>query len=265
MTLGRSCGVAALAVVAFAGLAMATDISTVNSWKVEERVFNDFPTTTLTTVNNYPVELSFDEQFELGAVGNFANKHVGWISNDGGATRFQNNYAQSWVMEFDVSITAPDGSPRKEAGIEVRNPRPRLGYTDEGQLLIASDGEVAIFGGVMPFTGLGFVYTLGTTAHVRFEYFAPGSADPTKGAYMLTFTDAVTGVHSSGLKVWGNEPDELYGFNYGAEFGLKAQNQRNPRIADSSDIVYGNFSVVPAPAATALLGLAGLVAGRRRR
>jgi hypothetical protein len=264
MTLGRLSGVAAIAI--FAGAAFASDISTVNSWKVEERIFDDFPTSTLVTTNNFPSQLRFEDSFPEGTVGGFANKHVGWLSDDNGTTRFQNNYAQSWVMEFNVSITAPAGQPRKEAGIEVRNPRPRLGYTDEGQVLIASDGEVAVFGGVMPFTGFGGnTYTLGTTAHVRFEYFAPGSVDPVKGAYQLIFTDAVTGVHDSGIKLWGDESDGLYGFNYGAEFGLKAQNQRNPRIDDVSDINYTNFSVIPSPGSLALLGLGALAAGRRRR
>lgn len=253
-----------IALVAVAGSALATDISTVNSYKSEERIFNDFPTSSLVTTNSYPT-LQYDEDFAAGTIGNFANKHVGWLSNDGGATRFQNNYWQSWELNFTVKIEAPAGQPRKEAGIEIHNPRPRLGYTDEGQVLIASDGEVAVFGGVMPFTGLGFIYTLGTTATVKFEYFAPGAVDAIKGAYRLTFTDAVTGMHSSGLKLWGNESDGLYGFNDGAMFGFKAQNQRNPFIDDFSTMTYNGISIIPSPSALAVFGLAGIAAGRRRR
>jgi hypothetical protein len=253
-----------IALAAVAGSAVATDFSTINSFKSEERIFNDFPTSSLVSTNAFP-SLVYDEDFAAGTIGNFANKHVGYLSNDGGATRFQNNYWQSWALDFTVKIEAPAGQPRKEAGIEVRNPRPRLGYTDEGQVLIASDGEVAVFGGVMPFTGLGNVYTLGTTASVKFEYFAPGTVDAVVGAYRLTFTDAVTGVHSSGLKLWGLESDGLYGFNDGAEFGLKAQNTRNPFIDDSSTITYGGVTVIPAPGTLALLGIAGVAAGRRRR
>lgn len=267
MVSARTCGLAIAGIAAAAGFAFASsDISATNAWKVEERIFNDFPTTTLTTTNTFPSTLEFNEQFPAGVVGNFANKHVGWLSNDGGASRLGMTGSQSWTMSFDITMNAASGVPRKEAGIEVHNPRPALGYVDEGQLLIASDGEVAIFGGVMPFTGMGSVYTLGTTAHVTWQYFAPGTADPTLAAYQLTFSDAVTGVHSSGLKLWGaSEPDGTNGWNLGTVMGLKAQNQRNPRIADSSDIKYENFSVVPTPGTLALVGLAGLAAGRRRR
>ncbi|MCX5691383.1 MAG: PEP-CTERM sorting domain-containing protein [Planctomycetota bacterium] len=255
------------AVLAVAGSAFAVDMSTVNGFKYE-KLWNDFPTAAATVTNSFP-SFGVREEFAAGTVGNFANKHVGWLSNDGGASRISNNYFQSWTLSFNVNIgTAFDQTaPRREAGIEVHNPRNPVfgGYTDEGQVLIASDGEVAVFGGAMPFTGMGNVYTLGTTAAVTFEYFAPGAVDATKGAYRLTFVDAVTGSHSSGLKIWGDEGDLLYGLNNGASIGLKAQNQRNPLIPDFSDIQYSNVSVVPAPASLALVGLAGLVVSRRRR
>ncbi len=267
MALLRLCGCAAV-VAAAAGVAMASsDISATNAFKVETRIFNDFPGSTLSVTNSFPGPLNFNEQFAVGEIGNFANKHIGWLSNDGGASRLELTPSQSWTMEFDVRIQAPFGQPRKEAGVEVHNPRPNNvpPYTDEGQILIASDGEVAVFGAVMPFTGFGNAYTLGETAHVKWQYFAAGTADPTLAGYRLIFTDPVTGVHDSGLKLWGVETDGTNGFNLGTVMGLKAQNTRNPRIADSSDITYNNFSVVPAPGAIALIGLAGLAAGRRRR
>lgn len=254
------------ALMAMAGGAMAIDMSTINGFKYE-KLWNDFPTATATVTNAFP-NFGVREDFAAGTVGGYANKHVGWLSNDGGASAITNNYSQSWTLSFNVRIDTAFGmgQPRREAGIEVHNPRnPSYGWVDEGQVLIASDGEVAVFGASMPFTGFGNIYTLGTTAAVSFEYFAPGAVDPVKGAYRLTFTDAVTGLHSSGLKIWGDEGDALYGINYGAKIGLKAQNQRNPFIDDFSDIQYTNVNVVPAPAAIGLLGLAGLAAGRRRR
>jgi len=212
--------------------------------------------------------VEFNEQFPAGTLNEgFANKHVAWLSDNGGASHFAANYAQGFTMNFDIKIDCPvPGGPRKEGGLFVRNPRPALNYTDEGMVLVASDGEVAVFGGVMPFTGMGHVYTAGTTAQVSFQYFAPGEVDPVVGAYQLIFTDAVTGVHDSGLKLWNaGEPDGLFGFNHGTEFAFVAQNQYIPVINDYSDISYNNLHIVPAPGALALVGLGGLCAGRRRR
>ena len=146
-------------------------------------------------------------------------------------------------------------------------PRPGLGFTDHGMVLIGSDGEVAVFGAAMPFSGLGATaYTLGTTAAVTFNYFAPGVHDPTKGAYQLIFNDAVTGVHDSGVKLWGDEIDGIVGLT-NANIGLRLQNQRNPVINDVGDVLYSNVVItaaVPEPASLAMLSLAGLLVFRRR-
>lgn len=275
-----------------AASALAGDISQVNAFRTETRIFNDFASSNLDVGNiggpftNCPTNpmgpqpvvavpraggLQIRDQYGVGAMGNFANKHVGWLSTDGGATRYGHAAIQSFDISFTVSINAPAAAPRKEAGIEVRNPRPALGYVDEGQLLIASDGEVAVFGGVMPFYssnvfGGGPWYTVNTTAQVTFRYFAPGVADPILGGYQILFNDAMTGMHDSGIRLWGAmEPDGTRGFNGGTEFGLKAQNQRNPFINEFGDTRYGGVQIVPTPGAMALLGLAGLAATRRRR
>jgi hypothetical protein len=261
-----------------AGVVHAGNILNVNSYRVEARIFNDFPSTDL-QINSvsYPVPGSgaiagtsgpvvFDER-NFGASGGFANKHVAWLSDDNGASRFTMTGSQSWAIGFTVRIDAPAGQPRKEAGIEIHNPRPNHlpPFTDEGQVLIASDGEVAVFGAAMPFTGFGpNVYTLGTTAQVLLEYFAPGTVDPTRGAYRLRFTDAFTGLHDSGFRIWGSEPDGTVGFNDGAMIGFKSQNQRNPFIADFSVMTYNDITITPAPGSALLLGL-GLATCRRRR
>ncbi len=257
------------------GLAQAGLVNA-NGYATEARLFNDQPTTTL-LINDTPrptagfeavnglASLEFDETFTALAPGGNTNKHVGWFSDDGGATRTTSSGNQSFQLNFCVQINALAGQPRKEAGIEVHQPRPNHipPYTDEGQVLIASDGEVAVFGGVMPFTGLGFIYTLGTTAQVSFTYYAPGDLGSTQAAYRLIFTDAVTGTHDSGYKYWGNESDGLNGFE-GTYMGLKAQNSRNPFLNDTSVIEYSCVTI-PAPSAAGLLGLAGLAAARRRR
>ncbi len=275
--------VSLVAFAALAGVAHAQDMSQVNGYHTWGRLFDDFTGSQLTingvntpstgmpgpelgSIAGQAGPVHFVENFAQGEPGNFANKHVAWLSYDGGASRAQTNVFQSWSMEFNVNMSVGSGAPRKEAGIEVWQNRPGLGFNDEGQVLIASDnGEVAVFGGTMPFTGFGTgCYTVGTTAHVSFQYYAPGTVDPTKGAYRLIFTDAVTGVHDSGFKIWGTEPDGIVGLT-GAHIGLKDQNQRNPFIADSADVLYSNISIVPAPAALGLIGLAGLAGTRRRR
>lgn len=271
---------AAVVVALFAGSALAGDISAVNSYRMNTRVFNDFPGSALLVDNagepnpgmsndNFPIpggNVSIDELFSAGEPGNFANKHVAWLSADNGASRFQALNQQSFSITFDVNLTAPGAAPRKEAGIEIRNPRPNNNppFTDEGQVLIASDGEVAVFGAAMPFHTFGSIYTLGTTAQVSFIYYAPGAVGA-MAAYQLLFNDAVTGPHDSGIKVWGNEADGTNGFNTNTEIGFKIQNQRNPTIADESHVLYSGVTIVPTPGALALLGLGGLAAGRRRR
>lgn len=268
---------ATMAVVAIAGTAMASNFGNINGFSLDARNFNDFPNTNL-TINgtSYPTSgtfaipntgsLTFQESFAQGAAGNFANRHIAYFSDDNGATRATTNPNQSLGFSFDIFMSAASGTPRKEAGVQINQPRPALGFTDEGQILIASDnGEVAVFGAALPFTGFGAgAYTLGTTAHLDFQYVAPGVQDPTRGAYRLIFTDTVSGVHDSGWKVWGVESDGIVGLT-NAVIGLKDQNQRNPFIADSVTVIYSNINIVPAPASAGLLGLAGLAMGRRRR
>jgi len=292
------------AIVLIAGSAFAGDISQVNGFKAEMRIFNDFPLTSLSVgpvggpyipapvPTSIPVpgnSLQINEDFGPGAIGNFANKHVGFFSTDGGASRYRANASQSFSLDFDITINAPAGAPRKEAGVFIRNPRTNNNpfYVDEGEVMVASDGEVALFGAAMPFFSFHNVYTLGSTDHVSFRFFAPGTVHPTLGAYQMVITDPVTGINDSaspinqalaqsevggtaqftpgGLRLWDVQGDGLEGFNNDAEFGFLMQAQRNPLISDSYSVLYNGLHVVPAPGAMALLGLAGLAAGRRRR
>ena len=269
-----------VALATLAGTAMASDISAVNGFKVESRFWNDYPTSALTTANAFP-SISWHEDFSGSPLpGPWANKHVAWLSDDGGASRFGLHGGgegaayggQSFSITTSVNISPTAGTDRrKEGALFIRNPRPNHTpyYVDDGEVLVAGDnGEVAVFGGVMPFHSFGaFCYTPGTTASLTFSYFAPGTASPTLGAYRLEFTDAVTGYHDSGMKFWGAaEPDGCVGFNNGTQIGFFAQNPRASNV--QNDIVTTSYSItnlVPAPGTLALLGLGGLVTGRRRR
>lgn len=253
----------ATAMAVFAGSAFA-QIGAINGVKIETYIppFNVAIPSDLTTTNNYPALVQFDER-NFALQGGFANKHQALFSTDGGTSAYALQNSDSFRLDFTVNVNTlrPDGQPRKEGGLVFYNPRP--GFVDEGRVLVASDGEIAVFGGAMPFTGFGNAYVKGTTASLSFTYFAPGELGP-KAAYRLTATTTL-GNFDSGIKVWGDETDGTNGFNNGTNFGFLAQNQRLPVTAEFATTTYGGINIIPAPGAAALLGLAGLATARRRR
>jgi hypothetical protein len=255
--------VCGLAIVAFAGAAFG-QVTAINSVKIETYIppFNVGIPSDLTVTNNFPSVVQFDER-NFAQTGGFANKHQAMFSKDG-VHRYYLHNNESFQLDFDVNMDTlrADGQPRKEGGVVFYNPRP--GFTDEGRVHITTDGEIAVFGAAMPFTGFGnTAYAKGTDAHMSFRYYAPGEIDPL-AAYRLIAT-TVNGVFDSGIKLWGIETDGTNGFNDGTYFGFVAQHQRLPVTGEFATTTYGNVKIVPAPGAAALLGLAGLVAGRRRR
>lgn len=263
-----SIALAAFATAALAGLASA-DISTVNGIRVVERNFNDFPTSTLTTTNNGLAGLRFEEQFPAGIQGNFANRHFGYFSNDGGASNYQFGGNPSFEISMNIRINAGFaqnvGGTRKEAGLYFFNKVNDSGWIDEGRFGVFADGEVAIFGALQPFTGFGNAYTINTTATMIYRYWAAGIMDPTRAAMQAIFIDAVKGQFDSGIKLYDNDPVASGGLRVGSEIALLAQNSRLPTINDFSDIEYSNITVIPTPGALAALGMAGVFASRRRR
>jgi MYXO-CTERM domain-containing protein len=281
-------GAAVVTLIASAGAALASDISTVNGYNVQLRQFNDFPTSQLTygpagsptiaapvpitaPLAPFGAGVEFLEQFPAGTPGNFANRHVALFSNDGGATPFGMDQHQNFTVNVDVRMTgaAGDGS-RKEGGLKFFNNRGG-GFIDEGEIMVASEnGEVAAFGANLSFFTFGAgTYTPGQLAHLTFNYFGPG-VNSFYASYQIIFTDPVTGVHNSGILDFDHggavDPtNPANGFNSGSTLGFLDQNQRNPTINDFGDAFYGNPTVVPTPGAAALLGLGGLLASRRRR
>lgn len=242
-----------VAVTALAGSA-AAQFGGINSLHVEERIFNDFPSSQLSITGNYQDGIRFREDFPQFTPGNFANKHWGTFATDGTDYLFQDE--SSFQICFDITMNAVDGRPRKEGGLFLRNPH-RDGWTAEGALLVASDGEVAVFGAGLPFFTFGNnAYTLGTTARVIFNYYGTEVGTP---AIEVIFNGVSSGVLKFG------DLGNFNGFNDGTRISLNAQNQRNPLIDDFSDIYYQNIKVIPAPGAIALAGLIAASGLRRRR
>lgn len=179
------------AVLAYAATAYATT-PVVNSAILKTRIFNDCAVSNLTTANNYPSSISIADDDPFGCSG-FANLHIWRYSGDGTtAAQFPNN--ANWRICSDFSL-----SGRGEGGLQMG---PWWSQDTDGLFNVRStDGEVAVFGGRLPFysfTGSnGLVYVAGTTIHLEMIYKANGlsSAAPATIEYIAVY-NSVT--YSSG-------------------------------------------------------------------
>jgi len=155
----------AAGLLAIAAGAFATPIP--NGAVIKTRIFNDCPGSVLTTTNMYPALISIDDT-NMGCVG-FANLHNWRFSEDGGATAavFNNGDAFRFCASLVIS-----GTGQAEAGLQVS---PWWSQDVDGRLNVrTTDGEVACFGGRLPFysfTGQhGVVYVKGTPIYLEITY-----------------------------------------------------------------------------------------------
>ena len=232
-----------------AGSALATG-PTPNSAVWVPRVFNDCPSSTLTLVSNYPAEMSSDDS-NLSC-GGFANRHA-WRFSDDGSTPllFPNN--SSFRVAFDMLI---DGTAEAEAGINVT---PWWSQLVDGTFNCrTTDGEIAVFGGRLPFYSFtgnhGLHYVKGTTIHLEVIYLANGLSmvDPATIEYKLTYG----GDYTSGPLAFdeGNPaedpPHGLWGMLNEAEVGgyvqefLQAGNPAAQISASYTNIVFEQLKPV---------------------
>ncbi|HET9235120.1 MAG TPA: FlgD immunoglobulin-like domain containing protein [Candidatus Eisenbacteria bacterium] len=151
----------------FSGASYATP--QVTGASIETRTFNDCPLSVLTTSNNYPASIVITDEMDTLCVG-FANLHSFSFSAGGDtAAVFDNN--SNFHVAADVSIT---GEGEGEGGLRIS---PWYGkYTDGRFMLNATTGEIAAFGGALPFYSFtvnhGISYTKGTTVHLEITYLA---------------------------------------------------------------------------------------------
>jgi hypothetical protein len=130
------------------------------------RVFDDCPSSTLTTLNAYPALISIDDSV-LDCFG-FANLHVWRFSEDGATPRMFDN-ANIFSFSADLMLT---GTADGEAGLQIS---PWWSPEVDGRFNVrTSDGEIACFGGRLPFysfTGSdGVTYVKGTSIHLSISY-----------------------------------------------------------------------------------------------
>lgn len=256
------------AMTAFSLAAASTLASPViDSAKLNTRVFNDNAGSTLSTVNSYPALVQFQDSNLLG--GN-ANRHNFRLSTDSGATSAKFANADSFKFFTDVTITGPGSG---EAGINVS---PWYSSNVDGMFnLRTSDGEVAVFGGRLPFYSFsanqGVSYVKGTTIRLGVEY-EPRDLNATNPGMIrywyggltsgwLNFDEGNVG-EGPIYGLWGTLKDASVG---GYAQILGATGMSNIGNQGGLTVTFENSSYVPAPGAAGLLGVAGLLAARRRR
>ena len=166
---------------------------TINSAVIRDRIFNDCPSSILTTVNNYPAMIQIQD--ENLSCGGFANLHV-WRLSDNGADPAVFNNDSAFSLSAYLMI---DGTAEGEAGLQVS---PWWSQDVDGRLNVrTTDGEIACFGGRLPFysfTGSqGLTYVKGSTVRVEVVYLANGlsAGDPATIEYI--YEDG-TGLYTSG-------------------------------------------------------------------
>jgi hypothetical protein len=180
-----------------------------NSAVLRLRIFNDCPSSILTTTNNYPELISIrDERLDCPG---FANLHNWRFSEDGVNPAVFNN-ADCFKFQTFLVIS---GTAEGEAGLQIS---PWFSQDVDGRLNVrTSDGEIACFGGRLPFYSFsnshGLRYTKGTAIYLQITYH-PNSlteADPGTIEYVVGYNNALD---SSGFLPFdqGNpEEDPPYG------------------------------------------------------
>jgi len=229
---------------------------------------------------------TFREQYPALTQG-FANRHMLWLSTDGGATPYQFAANEgSFRLEacFRTRTNHPTGigAPvNSETGIWIHNPRVNeqgVPFIDEGGIWAITNGtsfiggasqDFFLFGeggfnnpGRPPISIAGDLIFQSYTYYAA-DYFAPGS----RASFEATVTNVTTGFsRSSGLLNFNAIPGSgENGLNAGATIGFRFQNQVFQPIDTDTTVELSHVRLIPAPGAAALLGLGGLIAGRRRR
>jgi hypothetical protein len=117
----------------------------VNFFAVEPRVFNDCPSSTFVPTLNWPTSIRLADD-NTGCSG-FANLHIWRLSADGGNTPavFNNNEC----FRLGTTLVLQGTGLAAEAGLQIA---PWFSRDVDGRFQVRiPDGEIAVFGGVLPF------------------------------------------------------------------------------------------------------------------
>jgi hypothetical protein len=173
---------ALLAVAAMANTALATPNPSQAS--IKTRVFNDCPFTSVSTTNSFPSSVMIVDTTQSTSCFGFTNLHTWSMSDDGtNETAFPNNSAMS--LDCDFMLEGPtDG----EGGLRLA---PWWSPDADGLFNCrTTDGEIACFGGRLPFysftAAYGLHYVKGTSIHLKIEYHQNGLSALTPATIQYT-------------------------------------------------------------------------------
>lgn len=238
-----------VAMLALAGAAFATPAP--NSAMLSARVFNDCPLSTLTPINAYPASISFQDVTFAGCVGG-ANLHVWSFSEDGGVTPtlFKNGSNFTACATFKL-----EGTGSGEGGMRFG---PWWSPLVDGRFMANSGGEIACFGGRLPFYSFtvnhGISYVKGNLITLQMTYAANGLniGSPATIQYRVTYNaltyDSPALPYDEG-NVGEDPPHGLWGCLHDAMVGGYFQMPTGPDdqalTATWTDICFTNNDVVP--------------------
>ena len=258
--------VLALAVVGAAAAEVSATPS-VNSAVINTRVFNDFPSSTLSFNDSYPASITIsDDNSNLPPPPGFANLHNWRFSENNFTTAtFNNGDAFSYSADFMLSAAAPTVA---EGGLQVA---PWWSVSDGRLQVRVQDGEIAAFGGRLPFYSFtaahGISYAPGSVINLGISY-DPNSlsmADPGTIKYDVFYGG---NAYTSGWLAFdqGNPaedpPHGLWGILSPAEVGGVFQAFNG--TAGAATAQWSNIVFVPEPSSLLML-LGGALLARRRR
>lgn len=250
----RSLKVMALAGAAMIGMAASQSAFAGFELKVNERVFNDFPSSTLVTTTG-PGSVQFAEA-PFGT-GGWANRHDVVATGSAGLVDHVFSISDPFSIEAEVTLATTDASA--EAGLRMNS-----GVTGDVIFLIKDNGEIAAFGGGAPFfsfAGAGAVdgYVPGTSIFMKIVY-TPGGALFVPGTVEYII-DRGNGLESSGVMNW----DNLEGGPSVHTAGMYTQHIPSaPETTSAVTTTFNNVVITPEPASLGLMGLGGLAMLRRR-
>jgi hypothetical protein len=254
-------------VILLVGSAVASPA--INAAVVNTRVFNDAPGSTVTTSNLYPSSIWVQDAGLYNAAGGFANRHNFRLSDDGGIGEavFLNN--DGFALSADVKLS---GTATEEGGLNVS---PWWSHEVDGTFMInGGSGEVAIFGGRLPFysftSNYGLHYAMGSTVRLGVAYSPEELNSGHPGIIRYSYTAGGTTYRSPWIAFDMGNPAEdppygLWGILNDARVGGYFQAQVSHDNPDNMGrIDWSNISYVPEPASLLLVALAAAFFRRGR-